>query len=50
MTRPILGTLFMIFAGATLARDPIPLRLMTYNIRLDLASDGQNAWSHRGEW
>lgn len=24
-----------------------PLKLMTYNIRLDVASDGENAWEHR---
>lgn len=27
-----------------------PLRLMTYNIRLDLASDGENAWPNRRDW
>lgn len=27
-----------------------PLRLMTYNIRLDVASDGANAWPHRRQW
>jgi endonuclease/exonuclease/phosphatase family metal-dependent hydrolase len=26
------------------------LRLMSYNIRLDLASDGANAWAHRQRW
>jgi endonuclease/exonuclease/phosphatase family metal-dependent hydrolase len=26
------------------------LRLMTYNIRLDIASDGANAWPHRRQW
>jgi endonuclease/exonuclease/phosphatase family metal-dependent hydrolase len=35
-------------AGA--AREATPLRLMTYNIRLDLASDGANAWPHRRVW
>jgi len=30
--------------------EPQTLRLMTYNIRLDLASDGVNAWPHRREW
>lgn len=29
---------------------PVSLRLMTYNIRLDLDSDGPNAWPHRSEW
>jgi endonuclease/exonuclease/phosphatase family metal-dependent hydrolase len=28
---------------------PIPLRVMTFNIRLNLASDGPNAWPHRKE-
>jgi endonuclease/exonuclease/phosphatase family metal-dependent hydrolase len=27
-----------------------PLRFMTYNIRLDLASDGENSWAHRRGW
>lgn len=38
------------FAGVAQAADPLPLRLMTYNIRLDLASDGVNAWPHRRDW
>jgi endonuclease/exonuclease/phosphatase family metal-dependent hydrolase len=29
---------------------PANLRLMTYNIRLDIASDGENDWAHRREW
>jgi endonuclease/exonuclease/phosphatase family metal-dependent hydrolase len=32
------------------AEAPQPLRLMTYNIRLDLASDGANAWPNRRAW
>lgn len=35
---------------ASAAEHPQPLRLMTYNIRLDLASDGVNAWPHRRQW
>ncbi len=27
-----------------------PLKMMTYNIRLDVASDGENDWSHRKEY
>ncbi|HNU87826.1 MAG TPA: endonuclease/exonuclease/phosphatase family protein [Ferruginibacter sp.] len=27
-----------------------PLKMMTYNIRLDLASDGENDWTHRKEY
>jgi endonuclease/exonuclease/phosphatase family metal-dependent hydrolase len=44
-------------AGAALAlvtsaaaAEPANLRVMTYNIRLDLASDGPNAWAHRRAW
>lgn len=29
--------------------DDVPLRVMTFNIRLNLASDGANAWPHREE-
>ena len=36
-------------AAGAVAREPV-LRLMTYNIRLDLASDGVNAWPHRRAW
>jgi endonuclease/exonuclease/phosphatase family metal-dependent hydrolase len=36
-------------ASAT-AAEPQALRLMTYNIRLDLASDGANAWPNRRHW
>lgn len=32
------------------ASEPLSLRLMTYNIRLDIASDGANRWAHRREW
>jgi endonuclease/exonuclease/phosphatase family metal-dependent hydrolase len=39
-----------LFSGAASAREPLTLRLMTYNIRLDLASDGANAWAHRRQW
>jgi endonuclease/exonuclease/phosphatase family metal-dependent hydrolase len=27
-----------------------PLRVMTFNLRLDVASDGPNAWPHRRDW
>ena len=36
--------------SVTAAQPPQPLRLMTYNIRLDLASDGANAWPNRRDW
>lgn len=32
------------------ADDAAELRVMTYNIRLDIASDGPNAWPHRKDW
>lgn len=32
------------------AAEPVGLRFMTYNIRLDVASDGENAWPHRRDW
>ena len=35
---------------AASAREPAPFRVMTYNIRLNLASDGANAWPHRRAW
>jgi endonuclease/exonuclease/phosphatase family metal-dependent hydrolase len=38
------------FARAASADASLPLRLMTYNIRLDLASDGANAWANRRQW
>lgn len=37
---------FLIFEGNATAQK---LKLMTYNIRLDLASDGENAWPNRKE-
>ena len=39
-----------LLATTAVAREPLPIRLMTYNIRLDLASDGANAWPHRRDW
>jgi len=39
----------LVTSGTALAKDrgDVPLRVMTYNIRLDIASDGANAWPHR---
>jgi endonuclease/exonuclease/phosphatase family metal-dependent hydrolase len=37
-------------AWAASADEPQSLRVMTYNIRLDLASDGVNAWANRRQW
>lgn len=40
--------LALLLASCTTSRPvDIPLRVMSYNIRLDLASDGPNAWPHR---
>lgn len=36
-------------SSAARDRDSAPLRAMTYNIRLDLKSDGDNDWAHRKE-
>jgi endonuclease/exonuclease/phosphatase family metal-dependent hydrolase len=44
------AALCTLFAVAVSAGEPLSLRLMTYNIRLDLASDGANSWPHRREW
>ena len=48
--KAIAATFCMLLAVAASASEPQSLRLMTYNIRLDLASDGANAWPHRREW
>ena len=42
---PILVSLLFLFAVPTLSAQP--LTVMTYNIRLDVASDGENDWTHR---
>ncbi len=41
---------FSALTGAVVAAEPPGLRLMTYNIRLDLASDGVNRWANRSHW
>ena len=48
--KAIAATFCMLLAVAASAGEPQSLRLMTYNIRLDLASDGANAWPHRRAW
>jgi endonuclease/exonuclease/phosphatase family metal-dependent hydrolase len=45
-----IAALLCLAAVATSAREPVTLRVMTYNIRLDLASDGANAWPQRRAW
>ena len=45
-----LAVVFAILTGPATADQTQPLRLMTYNIRLDLASDGVNAWANRRDW
>lgn len=42
--RYIWSAMSMLFALSLQAQ---PIKLMTYNIRLDVASDGENAWEHR---
>lgn len=46
----VLAALTFTTAQGAAAAEPANLRLMTYNIRLDIASDGENAWAHRREW
>jgi endonuclease/exonuclease/phosphatase family metal-dependent hydrolase len=46
----IAAAICTVACSAASAREPLALRLMTYNIRLDLASDGVNSWPHRREW
>ena len=49
----LLVTLFAADAGAQRNATPLPgqpLRVMSYNIRLDVASDSLNAWPHRREF
>jgi endonuclease/exonuclease/phosphatase family metal-dependent hydrolase len=43
----ILGILLL---GPTLAAEEHGLRVMTFNIRYDTASDGENAWPQRRDW
>lgn len=42
--------LFFIVVIFSLTINSQELSLMTYNIRLDVASDGENSWSHRKEF
>jgi endonuclease/exonuclease/phosphatase family metal-dependent hydrolase len=41
--------LFFLFISAASAQERTPLTVMSYNIRLDVASDGVNAWPNRKE-
>ena len=50
MVRFVAVALFVIAAATASGAEPQSLRLMTYNIRLDIASDGANAWPHRRQW
>lgn len=46
----VLAALFLLVAAcAATAGDRAPLNVATYNLRLDTASDGPNAWPHRRE-
>jgi endonuclease/exonuclease/phosphatase family metal-dependent hydrolase len=46
----IAAAICTVACSAASAREPLALRLMTYNIRLDLTSDGVNSWPQRSEW
>lgn len=39
----------LLFTLTASAGAPVPFTVMTFNIRLDVASDGPNAWEHRKE-
>lgn len=45
----LLAALFLMTNAPAREREKTQLRAMTYNIRLDLASDGANAWPNRRE-
>lgn len=51
ITRALLASLVLVFLSACATTEMVPqhpsLRVMTFNIRLDLASDGADAWPHR---
>ena len=55
MTRPMRGLMLLLImlilpnAASGRERDGASFRAMTYNIRLDLASDGDNGWPRRRE-
>jgi endonuclease/exonuclease/phosphatase family metal-dependent hydrolase len=48
--KTVVAAFCILLSVAASAREPPSLRLMTYNIRLDLASDGADAWPHRRDW
>ena len=45
--RTLAFLLLLLAAGLAVASDPGDLHVATYNLRLDVASDGANAWPHR---
>ncbi|HTN75956.1 MAG TPA: endonuclease/exonuclease/phosphatase family protein [Pirellulaceae bacterium] len=45
-----LGLMVCVLLGASAASAAEPLRVMSFNIRLDNRGDGENAWPHRKEW
>jgi endonuclease/exonuclease/phosphatase family metal-dependent hydrolase len=45
--RTLAFVLLVLAAGLAVAGDPGDLHVATYNLRLDVASDGANAWPHR---
>jgi endonuclease/exonuclease/phosphatase family metal-dependent hydrolase len=48
MKKNLLASLFIMFAIQSIIGQN--LSVLTYNIRLDLDSDGENAWTHRKDW
>jgi endonuclease/exonuclease/phosphatase family metal-dependent hydrolase len=42
--------LFLFLSGLTFAAKAQSVKLMTYNLRLSLASDGLNSWAHRKDF
>ena len=44
----ILHLLLILFAGGkTAPADPTPVKVITYNLRLDVDSDSLDSWPHR---
>jgi endonuclease/exonuclease/phosphatase family metal-dependent hydrolase len=50
MKYPLKIVLFILFAISNPSSYGQSMKLITYNIRLDLASDGENDWSHRKDF
>ncbi|QTD38652.1 endonuclease/exonuclease/phosphatase family protein [Polaribacter batillariae] len=46
----ILLTIVVIFASCSPEKELENLKVITYNLRLDVASDGENAWANRSDY